>query len=125
MKKTYQILFFILMITGTIGTLQLQAQAPLGANSATYAPITFYPENPYQGEGLIGNYFASSETATIHDPTGKNQTQYTFINVTQGSEFSPPAGKVYIGSYIQPGPSNGTISSHVVMQINLYGIEKK
>lgn len=97
---------------------------PIGGNPATFAPITFKPVSPFDGPGLVGNYFSSSQTATIHDPSQNNTQSYTFTKVQQAG-INAPEGLVQIGSYVsRPKCSNG-ICSHVAMLVNLYGKQMK
>jgi len=92
----------------------------IGGNPATWAPVVFYPSDQFAGDGLIGNYFASNSVATIHDPSGNNNQNYTFINVEQGG-IQEPQEKVLIGSYGSKPQCSGIICSHAMMIVNLYG----
>jgi hypothetical protein len=74
----------------------------LGGNSNTYAPQTFQPDAQFAGQGLVGNYFSSSQTATIHAPSGINSVNYSFENVQSFSGNIIPMGLTYIGSFKTP-----------------------
>ena len=106
-------------------TAAAQASQPApGSNPGTYAPQTFSPAPQFAGTGLVGNYFSSSQTATIHDPTGQNTTSYTFSNVVpQQLGVMYAQGVVQIGSFTQSGPcsQDGKVCSNVVSVINLMG----
>lgn len=95
------------------------------------APLSFKPAKQFNGRGLIGNYFSITNTATIYDPSGKNNQKYTFEKV-QEKHVTPLSSKInkltdesiLIGSYISNSQcSKGTpkICSHAVKVINLYG----
>ena len=76
-------------LTGTQNTTNTQApeqspdQQSMGSNPATWAPVTFQPSEQFAGNGLVGNYFSSTQIATIHDPSEQNTESYTFKNVQQ------------------------------------------
>ena len=92
----------------------------VGTDSRTWAPIIFDPSDQFAGEGLIGNYFASSSVATIHDPSGTNKQSYRFKRVQKGG-VQQPEGLVLIGSYASRPQCSGNICSHAIMMVNLYG----
>jgi len=92
----------------------------VGTDPATYAPKMFLPAKQFTGDGLVGNYFASSHVATIHDPSGNNLQSYTFKNVQEGG-IQAPDGLVLVGSYTAKRACNGNICSHAIALINLYG----
>jgi len=96
-------------------------QAPIGSSPTTYAPRTFEPAENFQDNNLIGNYFEATQTATIHDPSGQNQQQYSFKNVQTGG-IENPEGLILIGSYVPAKQCSGNICSHARIRINLYGI---
>lgn len=98
-----------------------QPLAPIGSNPATYAPITFKPSDQFKGDGLIGNYFAAAQIATIHDPTQQNLQSYTFNQVEKGGA-DQPEGLMLIGSYADRPQCQGNICSHAMILVNLYGI---
>jgi hypothetical protein len=91
----------------------------MGGSSNTYAPQVFNPTSPYNGAGLVGNYFSSNGIATIHDPSGHNDVGYSFENVQGVSGNVRPVGLIEIGSFKDPnfkpslvycsGCPNGTI----------------
>jgi hypothetical protein len=91
-----------------------------GSNPATYAPRVFLPAHQFASDGLVGNYFASSHVATIHDPSGSNQQSYTFENVQEGG-ITAPDGLVLLGSYTSRPACSGNICSHAIALVNLYG----
>lgn len=95
--------------------------APLGSDPRTYAPVTFKPADKFKGDGLVGNYFAAAQVATIHDPTQQNQQSYTFNQVEKGGAEQPD-GLVEIGSYTDRPQCQGNICSHAIMLVNLYGV---
>lgn len=69
-----------------------------GEDQITWAPKTFTPSAEFSGDGLIGNYFVHSKTATIHDPKRNNTQTYTFENVQQ-SQSADVEHIPLIGSY--------------------------
>ena len=96
---------------------------PIGSNPATYAPVIFNPSDQFADDGLVGNYFAATRIATIHDSSGANNNSYTFENVQEGGSQKPD-GLILIGSYSPPARCQGNICSHARFLINLYGILK-
>ncbi len=98
---------------------QQQERPIMGRSSATWAPRTFQPLGQFADDGLVGNYFSSSQTATIHDPSGQNKQAYTFNNV-QPDETQTPEGLVKIGSWLESPKCDG-ICPTVMKKVNLYG----
>jgi hypothetical protein len=93
---------------------------PMGSNPATYAPMLFQPADQFAGNGLIGNYFASSHVATIHDPSGNNHQSYTFKNIQEGG-IEQPEDAILIGSFMSKPRCSSNICSHAIVLVNLYG----
>jgi len=90
-------------------------RSAIGASSV--APVVFIPAEQFSGNGLVGNYFVRSASATIHDPSSINPVNYTFYNVTEDTSTQAPEGFVLIGSYYQATDPN-TFSQ---IQTNLFG----
>lgn len=96
---------------------------PIAMSSQT----EFQPSPEFTGDGLIGMYDNNTKSATIHDPSGKNQQIYSFEHVQPSGEKCLK-GLIFIGSYgSAPRCSKGTpkVCSHVIERINLYGITTK
>lgn len=98
----------------------------IGKNPATYAPQTFEPGEKFTGNGLIGNYFKANQTATIHDPSGKNNKSYSFKDVVEKSSYSQNnanlEGLQFIGSFMSsPKCAPGMACIKAMVVTNLYG----
>jgi len=97
-----------------------ESRERLGSNPATYAPIVFHPAEQFYSDGLVGNYFSSTHVATIHDPTGKNKTSFSFESVQEGGIKKPDEFEL-IGSFDSKPNCSESICSHVIRVVNLYG----
>ncbi|MBV8661213.1 MAG: hypothetical protein JO129_03665 [Candidatus Dependentiae bacterium] len=94
----------------------------MGGNPSTYAPQVFEPADQFNGDGLVGNYFSNSQTATIHDPSGINPTNYTFSNVQAISQAIRAQGTL-IGTFSNPNwqPSTTPLAGGQGQTVRLYG----
>lgn len=94
---------------------------PVIGGPDTFAPIVFIPSEEFSGPGLVGNYFKEKGIATIHDPYGKNNSNYTFENVEENG-MSAPENLICIGSYMStPSCSPNHVCAMVMRTVNLYG----
>ncbi len=70
----------------------------LGSSSATWSPVVFEPSTKFSGTGLVGNYFAATAIATIHNPTNAEQSKsYSFTQVVESDVKKRHTGKRYVG----------------------------
>jgi len=101
-------------------------QASLGGSSNTYAPQIFKPAQAFNKKGMVGNYFASNSTATIHNPSLTEENGYTFTQVVDHG-ITAPQGKILIGSYLKhPNKAKlGKPQHGGVAVINLYGVQQQ
>jgi len=109
-------------------------EAPLhhavGQNSSTHAPRSFDPAPDLAGDGLVGNYFASNQTAMIHDPSQYNPTSYSFENVMAVTDFNEinngPQGFIKIGSFMTSSACPAGVMCITAMKVTtLFGTLKK
>lgn len=88
-------------------------QATLGKGSHANESQTFNPDSlKFGGKSIAGEYFKSSKSATINDPSGVN---YTFINVT---EYKPDNASCEIIGTIKNPVAGFSMASEIVP---LYG----
>jgi len=101
---------------------QAQSSMP-GSNPNTYAPIIFTPADEIAAPGMIGNYFPSSQIATIHSAAASNnEADRLFTNVIATNDRQIPAGYEPIGYYsTQPA---GSSASFAQLMTYLYGQEQ-
>jgi len=101
---------------------QTQRAMP-GSNPNTYAPIIFTPADEIAASGMIGNYFPSSQIATIHSAAASNnEADRLFTNVIATNDRNVPAGYQAIGYYsAQPAAS---AMSFAQLMTYLYGQEQ-
>jgi hypothetical protein len=70
----------------------------MGSSSATWSPVVFAPAPKFSGAGLVGNYFASTGVATIHNPANAEHSKsYSFLEVVESSVKKRHTGKRYVG----------------------------
>lgn len=136
MKNITKLMFTCLLMTMTYAqssddttpdsdTTEQMNKPMMGGSSRTYAPQSFAPNQKYirENPNYVGNYFVSSQRATIHDPSITEDNGYDFINVVS---FQPRSGqdmnrqelngKKLIG-HIKSNPAtsaNGKIKSHAM-----------
>ena len=102
------------------------AYAPIasmpGSNSETNAPQKFTPLHQFKGKKLTGNYFSSTQTATINDPSGQNSTSYTFNNVVPYSQTVTPPQGIAFGTFPNPNWVSSKALGAQNKMTTLYGV---